>query len=65
MQDETTPQRVLVLWFDGTGNTFRPNGAETNIRKFFECWIAITTSNVCLLLYQLISQILKFDGRVI
>jgi uncharacterized protein (DUF2235 family) len=28
-----TPRRQIVLCFDGTGNTFRADGTETNILK--------------------------------
>jgi uncharacterized protein (DUF2235 family) len=31
--DMSTPQRQIVLCFDGTGNTFRTDGADTNILK--------------------------------
>ncbi|EAQ92025.1 hypothetical protein CHGG_00260 [Chaetomium globosum CBS 148.51] len=32
---KSSPRRVLVLCFDGTGNTFRVDGAEANILKIF------------------------------
>ncbi|KAE8404320.1 hypothetical protein BDV37DRAFT_282868 [Aspergillus pseudonomiae] len=33
--DDSAPTRELVLCFDGTGNTFRADGSETNILKIF------------------------------
>lgn len=33
--NDTEPARELVLCFDGTGNTFRADGSETNILKIF------------------------------
>ena len=33
--DDAAPTRELVLCFDGTGNTFRADGSETNILKIF------------------------------
>lgn len=33
--NDTEPTRELVLCFDGTGNTFRADGSETNILKIF------------------------------
>lgn len=32
---EPSRARSLVLCFDGTGNTFRADGTETNILKIF------------------------------
>lgn len=32
---DDAPTRELVLCFDGTGNTFRADGGESNILKIF------------------------------
>lgn len=33
--DTSAPTRELVLCFDGTGNTFKADGTESNILKIF------------------------------
>lgn len=35
MATEKPPKRQIVLCFDGTGNTFRVDGADTNILKIY------------------------------
>lgn len=35
MTPEESPKRQIVLCFDGTGNTFRADGADTNILKIY------------------------------
>jgi uncharacterized protein (DUF2235 family) len=40
-----TPRRQIVLCFDGTGNTFRADGTETNILKI--CRMLERTDEQC------------------
>ena len=42
-------ERELVLCFDGTGNTFRADGAESNILKIFRM-LDRTKENRCMFL---------------
>lgn len=48
------PDRELVLCFDGTGNTFRADGSESNILKIFRMLDRTKENRYCY--YQRMSQ---------